>query len=404
MNEKIEKMRPVNWDHRYAKNVSFLEDSAILDVLPCGVISLAAGLPADETFPVPGLKQAFMDVLDNESSEALQYGPAEGYLPLREYLCKKMHKYGVPAEANHVIITNGAQQGLDLVGRLFVDEKKIVCVEGPTYLGALQTWTFQRAKFCTVPVDNEGMRTDKLNQIFHRRRFHFIYALPNFQNPSGVTMSLERRQELADFAERNRVFVIEDDPYGNFRYEGKFIQPIVSLAPDLTFYIGTVSKILAPSLRIGWMVAPKDVIGKNAIAKKCSDLCTSMLVQMAVYRFYLNGLMKDHIDMACALYKERRDSILAEMEKHFPKEVKWTHPEGGLFIWVTVPKKINTTELFDVAMKNGVVFVPGFAFYPRNKKKGQDAFRLNFSYNNPEINAEGIRRLAKVLKQELSKK
>jgi len=406
MSDTCTKPTPINWDNRYAGRVPYLKSSAIRDLLTLinqpGIISLAGGLPAAEAFPVTDIKKAFAEVLETSSTQALQYGTTEGYIPLKEHLCENMRKYGVPAEMGNVIITNGAQQGLDMVGRLFVDEKTVVCTEGPTYLGALQTWTFHGAKYCTVPIDTKGMRTDKLPELFRKHHFKFIYALPNFQNPGGVTMSLERRQELANFAEKYGVFIIEDDPYGNLRYEGTDVVPIVTLAREHTFYLGTVSKTLAPGLRTAWVVAPSAVISKNVLAKQSSDLFTSVLLQMVVHKVLTSGMMKEHVAKVRTLYKERRDAMLSALEKHFPEEVKWTRPEGGLFLWITTPKKINTTEIFDIALAQGVAYVPGVAFYPNPVEDGLHTMRLNFSYNNPEKNAEGIKRLGIALKQALT--
>ena len=405
MTEKNTKITPIDWDSRYAGRVPYLKSSAIRDLLKLagqpGIISLAGGLPAAEAFPVSHIKQAFNDVLDSSSTQALQYGTTEGYVPLKELLCENMRKYGVPAEVGNVIITNGAQQGLDMVGRLFVDEKTVVCTEAPTYLGALQTWTFHGAKYCTIPIDTNGMRTDKLPELFRKHHFKFIYALPNFQNPGGVTMSLERREELAHYAQKYGFFIIEDDPYGNLRYEGTDVAPIASLLKEQTFYLGTVSKTLAPGLRTAWVVAPEAVISKNVLAKQSSDLFTSTLLQMAVHKIYTSGMIKDHVARVRILYKERRDAMLTALEKYFPQEVKWTRPEGGLFLWVTTPAKINTTELFDTALAEGVAYVPGVAFYPNSVEDGLHTIRLNFSFNPPEKNEEGIKRLGAVFKQAL---
>ena len=215
-------------------------------------------------------------------------------------------------------------------------------------------------------------------------------------------MSLERRQELARFAEEYGVFIIEDDPYGNLRYEGKDIVPIATLAREHTFYLGTVSKTLAPGLRTAWVVAPSAVISKNVLAKQSSDLFTSVLLQMVVHKVYTGGTMKEHIARVRVLYKDRRDAMLAALPKYFPEEVSWTHPEGGLFLWVTTPKKINTTDIFDIALAQGVAYVPGSAFYPNKEEAGLHTMRLNFSYNNPEKNEEGIKRLGAALKQALT--
>lgn len=400
-------MSKINWDTRYTGRVAYLKSSAIRDLLKLagqpGIISLAGGLPAEEAFPVPDIKKASHYVLENMSTQALQYGTTEGYIPLKELLCGNMRKYGVPAEVGNIIITNGAQQGLDMVGRLFVDEKTVVCVDGPTYLGALQTWTFHGAKYCTIPIDKNGTRTDLLKQLFRAYHFKFIYSLPNFQNPGGVTMSLERRQELAHFAEKYGVFIIEDDPYGNLRYEGEDILPIVSLAKDNTFYLGTVSKTLAPGLRTAWVVAPEAVISKIVLAKQSSDLFTSVRLQMEVHQLYTSGMIKEHVARVLNLYKERRDAMLSALETYFPEEVKWTHPEGGLFLWVTTPKKINTTDIFDIALASGVAYVPGSAFYPNKEEEGLHTMRLNFSFNNPERNEEGIKRLGTVLKEAMAR-
>jgi len=304
----------------------------------------------------------------------------------------------VPAEEENILLTNGSQQALDLIGKVFVDKETLVCTERPTYLGALQAWNAYEANYCTVPLDDQGMVVDELEAAILRYRPRFVYVLPNFHNPAGVTMSEERRRRLVEIALKHDLFIIEDDPYGELRFEGEDIVPIVTLAKERTIYACTFSKTLSPGIRLGWIVAPQKVISRLVQAKQAADLHTSTFIQMVVNDICQRGILRQHVKHIRATYFERRNVMLDAMAEFFPEEVKWTHPQGGLFLWVTTPPKIDTVDQFKVAIAEKVAYVPGNAFYP-DESQGRHNMRLNFSYCKPEIIVEGIRRLGIALKK-----
>jgi len=407
-----------SWTEKYSDRARGIKGSAIRELLQYlgtpGMISFAGGLPAPSTFPVPEISKAINGILDNSGRviTALQYGPTEGYRPLREYLAQKMSKYGVPATADNVIITSGSQQALDLIGKVFVDKKTRILTERPTYLGALQAWDAYEGKYCTVPIDSEGLQVDELPAVIEKYHPKFIYIIPNFHNPGGVCMSAKRRQKLVEVARKYDLFIVEDDPYGDLRYEGEHIVPVVSLAPERTFYLCTFSKTLAPGLRIGWVVAPEEAIRKLVQAKQGTDLFTSMELQMAVYDICASGILPGHVKTSAALYEARRDAMLEELIKEMPNGIDWTEPKGGLFLWLTVPDKVNVADLFKAAIAENVAFVMGSPFYPNEttlngrkivRPEALHTMRLNFSAENPETIKEGVKRLARAMKNELAK-
>lgn len=395
-----------DWEAIYAARVGHMTSSIIRELLKLtmqpDIISFAGGLPAPEMFPVREFGEACAYVLQHEGAQALQYGPSEGYGPLREYLVERMNKYGVPAEVDNILITNGSQQALDLIGRIFVDSTVVVCTERPTYLGALQAWNAYEANYCTVPLDDDGMMVDELEATIERRRPKFIYVLPNFHNPAGVSLSEERRHKLAEAALKHDVFIVEDDPYGELRFEGEDLTPMVTLAKERTLYVGTFSKTLAPGIRLGWVAAPKQVISKLVQAKQGADLHTSTFVQVVANDICQRGILRQHVKHIRATYKQRLDTMLDAMTEFFPEEVKWFRPQGGLFLWVTTPPKVDTVALFKVAVAEKVAYVPGDPFYPGEDLEGRRHMRLNFSFSKPEVIVEGIRRLGTALKRAMA--
>jgi 2-aminoadipate transaminase len=396
----------VDWEAIYASRVGHMTSSIIRELLKLtmqpDIISFAGGLPAPEMFPVREFGEACTYVLQHEGAQALQYGPSEGYGPLREFLVERMNKYGVPAEADNILITNGSQQGLDLIGRIFVDSTVVVCTERPTYLGALQAWNAYEANYCTVPLDDDGMMVEELEATIQRCRPKFIYVLPNFHNPAGVSLSEERRHKLAEVALKHDVFIVEDDPYGELRFEGEDLTPVVTLAKERTLYVGTFSKTLAPGIRLGWVAAPKQVISKLVQAKQGADLHTSTFVQVVANDICQRGILRQHVKHIRATYKQRRDTMLDAMAEFFPEEVRWVRPQGGLFLWVTTPPNVDTVALFKVAVAEKVAYVPGDPFYPGEDLEGRRHMRLNFSFSKPEVIVEGIRRLGTALKRAIA--
>jgi 2-aminoadipate transaminase len=396
----------IDWEANYAGRTRRMSSSAIRELLKLtalpDIISFAGGLPAPEMFPLREFQEACDYVLRNEGPTALQYGATEGYDPLKEYLVDRMCKYGVPAEKENILLTNGSQQALDLIGKVFVDSKALVCCERPTYLGALQAWNAYEANYSTVTLDDDGMVVNELEEAIQRgERPKFVYVLPNFHNPAGVSMTEERRRKLVEIAIKYDLFIVEDDPYGELRFEGQDVVPIVTLAKERTIYLCTFSKTLSPGIRLGWIVAPQKVITRLVQAKQGADLHTSTFLQMVANDICQRGILRQHVKRIRATYLERRNAMLDAMAEFFPDEVKWTHPQGGLFLWVTTPPKIDTIDLFKVAVAEKVAYVPGTSFYPDGDGDGRHNMRLNFSYCKPDVIVEGIRRLGTALKKAL---
>ncbi len=404
-NSELDGQWTTNWDEIYSQRANKMTSSIIRELLKYtqqpDIISLAGGMPASEAFPIREVREACNYVLEKMGPQALQYGPTEGYPPLKEYLAESMQKYGIPAVQGNILLTNGSQQALDLIGKVFINEGDAVITGGPTYLGALQAWTLYGPRYLTVPLDENGMQVDHVEDILKREKVKFIYVLPNFHNPAGVTLSLERRHKLVQIAAKYGVFIVEDDPYGELRYEGEDIIPIIALHKENTIYLSTFSKTLSPGIRLGWIVAPERVIAKLVQAKQGADLHTGTFVQYIASDICNRGLLKQHVKYIRRLYRERRDVMLAAMEKYFPPGVTWIRPQGGLFLWVTLPKQVDTEKLLKIALEEEkVAFVPGTAFYPQGDSSGRHCMRLNFSNATPEQIEEGIRRLGKVLMHE----
>ncbi len=391
-----------NWDERFAERTQNMISSIIRDLLKLAlqpdIISFAGGMPAAELFMVREFEEACHYVLTHDGVRALQYGTTEGYPPLKQYLVEKMQEYDVPAEQENILLVNGSQQALDLIGKIFINPGDLILTEGPTYLGAIQSWRAYQAHFVTVPLDEDGIRTGKLEEVLERHSIKFIYVLPNFHNPAGVTMTLERRLKLVELAARYGVFIVEDDPYGELRFEGEDIPPLVVLHKENVLYLSTFSKTLSPGIRLGWIVAPSNIIAKLVQAKQGSDLHTSTFIQMVAHDICQRGILRHHVKEIRRVYKERRDAMLAAMEKHFPPGVTWTRPQGGLFLWVQLPEHVDTSEFLNVALEEKVAFVPGRVFYP--DEDGKNAMRLTFATAGPEKIEEGIQRLGRALMRE----
>jgi 2-aminoadipate transaminase len=406
---------PTPWSHRYAFRTHVIKSSAIRELLKITqrpeVISFAGGLPAPDVFPVEKFQEACAAALANNGGLALQYGATEGYQPLRELIARNMKRYGIIASAENVMITAGSQQALDLIAKLLINRGDRLLVEAPTYLGALQAFNVFGAEYLAVPMDDNGIRTDLLEDAL-RSGPKFMYILPNFQNPSGVTMCAQRRRELVDLADKHGVPIIEDDPYGQLRYEGEHLPSLVVLDREHNhhdekyelgnvIYLSTFSKTLAPGLRLGWIVAPQEVITKLAQLKQGADLHTSTFNQIVAYEVAKDGYLDGHVRLIRRVYRERRDVMLAALKEYFPEECTWTRPQGGLFLWVTLPAGLRSSELFKTALEENVAFVPGESFYAVPDAMGERQLRLNFSNATPEKIREGIRRLANAVKRQM---
>lgn len=399
------------WAHRFAQRTQRMESSAIRELLKLtqlpDIISFAGGLPSPDVFPIEEFKQACDTVLSECGRQALQYSTTEGYLPLREMIARHAARYGIEITPDNIIITSGSQQALDLLGKVFINSGDRVLVEAPTYLGAIQAWRAYGAEFVSVPMDDDGVIIEELEEAL-RTGPKFMYILPNFQNPTGVTLSLKRRHQLVELADQYGVPIIEDDPYGQLRYEGEHISPLVVLDNHYrqncddcyrgnVIYTSTFSKTLSPGIRLAWVIAPPEVIHKLVQAKQGVDLHTAILNQMVVHEVAHGGFLDQHIKKIRTIYGQRRDLMLAAAEKYFPPQVKWTHPQGGLFLWATMPKEIYAREVLEKAIERKVAFVPGEPFFTDGR--GRNTMRLNFSNATPEGIEEGIKRLGEVLHQ-----
>lgn len=403
------------WEHRYAHRTHRMGSSVIRELLKFteqpDIISFAGGLPAPEVFPVKEFTEACNVVLRDYGAQALQYGTTEGHRPLREMIARHSVRYGIDITPENIMITSGSQQALDFIGRVFINRGDHILVENPTYLGALQAWNAYGAEYITVPSDENGMKTDLLENAL-RSGPKFIYILPNFQNPSGATLSLKRRLQLVKLADQYGVPIIEDDPYGQLRFEGEHLSPVVVLDNEFrngngsytgnVIYMSTFSKILAPGIRLAWIIAPQEVIQKLVIAKQAADLHTSTFNQMVAYEVGKGGFLDEHVKVIRQTYCERRDIMLETMEELFPSGVRWTQPHGGMFLWGILPEGMDSEEVLKIAIQRKVAFVIGGPFHPNGG--GKNTMRLNFSYSNPETIREGISRLGYVLKELIANK
>ena len=401
------------WDHRFAQRTQRMGSSAIRELLKLteqpDIISFGGGMPAPDVFPIEQFREACDTVLRNQGPLALQYGPTEGYKPLREMIVRHTSRYGLEVTPDNILITSGSQQALDLLGKILINPGDRILVESPTYLGALQAWASYGAEYVTVPMDENGMMTDVLEEAL-RSGPKFIYVLPNFQNPTGVTLSMERRHKVIELADRYGVPIVEDDPYGQLRYEGEHLSSIVALDSQIrdpgdrcyggnVIYLSTFSKTLSPGLRLAWVVAPPEVIRKLVNAKQGADLHTATFNQLVAYEVARAGFLDQHIKLIRKVYGERRDVMLGAMDAYFPPGVEWTHPEGGLFLWGTLPEDLSAADVLKQAIEQKVAFVPGAPFHTSGG--GHNTMRLNFSNATPEKIREGIGRLGRVIYEKM---
>ena len=370
------------------------------------IISLAGGLPAPETFPVEQIKAITQDVLTNHADKALQYGTTKGFTPLRLALARWMERrYGIPTSKVEIMMVAGSQQALDLIGRVFINPGDLVVVEGPTYLAALQAFKYYDPEFISIPMDHDGMRVDLLEEKLRElkaqgKKVKFVYTVSTFQNPMGVTMSVDRRKRLVELADEYDFLIVEDSPYTELRYSGDPVPPVKHFDDTgRVIYLGTFSKILAPGFRLGWIAAQPQFIRKMEIAKQSIDLCANTLAQVIAWKYVENGYLDEHIPRIIEFYKPRRDAMLEALEEYMPEGVEWTRPDGGMFIWLTLPEGIDTKMMLEKAVAKGVAYVPGEAFFAHRDVK--NTMRLNFTYVPEETIREGVRRLAEVIEEEI---
>lgn len=391
---------------RIAERVVKMRSSAVRDLFAAAsnpnIISLSGGMPDVSLLPQAAIRKATRAACDDERAVALQYGSTDGRVETKRVFCDLMRDIGVRAKPENVMITTGAQEALDLIAKTFVNPGDIVLAEGPTYLGALQAFSAYEPDVRCIPFDGEGMRMDLLEEELERigkgnPKLKFLYTIPNFQNPGGVTMSPARRKRLLELSDEYGFMVVEDDPYGRLRYEGGHVLPLKALSDDV-IYLGTVSKVFAPGLRTGWIVAPKHVLAKINLVKQGTDLCGSAFNQVVVEHYFTDTPWQKTLQTFVKTYHTRRDAMLAALEEYFPPEATWTHPEGGFFVWVTLPAYVDTGSMLSVALENGVTYTPGDGFFP-DGTSGKNCMRIAFCFESPENLTEAVRRLAAVIEE-----
>jgi len=396
---KIENPNPIEW--HFSERAMQLQSSFIREILKITqrpeIISFAGGLPSPATFPVERMKAAYDKVLTDNGKVALQYGPTDGYPLLREWIANSLSTASSKILPEQVLMTSGSQQALDLLGKVLIDEGSRVLVETPSYLGALQAFSVYRPEFKSVSTDEHGLVPSSIDPVAEGARL--LYALPNFQNPTGRSLSVERRLELVETCSRLGLPLIEDDPYGALSYKGEPFPKMLNMNPDGVIYMGSFSKVLTPGIRLGYVVAPLPLVRRLELAKQAADLHTAQLTQMVVYEVIKDGFLDQHIPTIRTLYANQCQAMLDAMAEHFPSQVSWTRPEGGMFIWVTLPKNIDAMKLLDQAIAAKVAFVPGAPFYANEAET--NTLRLSFVTVPPERIREGIATLGKLIANQL---
>ena len=383
----------------YSKRMSKVPRSFVREILKVtddpGMISFAGGLPNPDSFPQKEIAESSEYVLKNSGAEALQYSTTEGYKPLRKVIADRYAADGVNINPDNILITNGSQQGLDLVGKIFLNSEDLIMVERPTYLAAIQSFGLYEPKFVSIPLLEDGVDIDVLKNTIESYNPKIFYSIPNFQNPTGISYSLEKRKLIGELLNQKDIIFVEDNPYGEIRFMGEKLPPVKCFL-DNSILLGSFSKIVSPGIRLGWIVAEDETMHHLITAKQASDLHSNFLTQMIVYRYLTGYNVEKHLEMIRNMYRMQRDCMIEMIKKYFPDDVKYTEPEGGMFLWVTLPEGKSSMELFEKALDEKVAFVPGEAFYSDNPQR--NTLRLNFSNSDLEKIEEGIKRLGNAIK------
>lgn len=373
---------------------SFIREILKVAISP-EVISFAGGLPNKELFPLEELQVSAQKLMSGSDRNILQYANTEGYLPLRKKIAERYAQKGLLVKPQNILITNGSQQGLDLLGKIFINEKDKVLIEEPGYLGAIQAFSIFKPQFITVPLVEDGIELSAMAEALAKHSPKLAYLIPNFQNPSGISYSYETRQKAAALCQNKSMYIIEDDPYGDIRFKGEAQPSFYHFLPEQTIMLGTFSKTVVPAFRMGWIVAPDEVMERLIIAKQAADLHTDYFTQRLVDQYLSDNDVETHIAKICQRYGAQAEAMIGAIEQFFPKTVKYTRPEGGMFLWLTLPEGQNAMQLFDLAIKENVAFVPGNPFYV--DKSEVNTCRLNFSCSNEKEIETGIKRLGMLL-------
>jgi 2-aminoadipate transaminase len=396
-----------NRPHLFANRTETMGASAIREILKVvsrpGMISLAGGIPSPDSFPMPLIEKITLTVLDKYGSGAFQYGLTEGFLPLRKALVHHLAKKGIASTAEDILISSGSQGVLDNLGKILINPNDRIALEAPTYLGALQAFTPYEPEYIEIETDNEGILPDALEKALSQQTIKFIYLVPNFQNPTGRTLPLPRRQAIADIVQRYDTLLIEDDPYGDLRYRGETIPAIKTMAPEHVVYISTLSKVFAPGLRIGFCLAPTSVKNWLVLAKQGVDLHTSTFNQAMAAEYLSGGHLDRHLPSIIELYRPRQQVMLDTMSRYFPTAFNWTKPEGGMFVWVEGPKGMDMEAVYQSAVVHNTAFVPGTFFFAE-KGKGKETMRLNYTMVDERSLTHAVRTLGEVLYDALDKR
>lgn len=383
----------------FARRMEGVPRSFIREILKVAispeVISFAGGLPNKELFPLEELQECAEFLMSGSDRNILQYANTEGYLPLREKIAERYAKRGLRVNPDNILITNGSQQGLDLLGKIFINEGDGILIEEPGYLGAIQAFSIFKPRFVTVPLTDVGIDTALMQRAIEGDKPKLAYLIPNFQNPSGISYSEETRKGVADLCRGNNMFLVEDDPYGDIRFKGERRHSLYHYLPERTIMLGTFSKTVVPAFRLGWVVAPDEVMEKLIVAKQAADLHTDNFTQRLVCQYLSDYDVENHIARISECYGRQAEAMIGAIERYLPKDVQFTRPEGGMFLWLTLPEGQNAMELFDRAIKENVAFVPGNPFYVNRSEV--NTCRLNFSCSNEREIEEGIHRLGGVM-------
>ncbi len=401
----------ISFDGKFSEISLSLKGSAIRDLLKFaerpGVISFGGGLPSPLAFPVDEIKGIIDDLLSNDGWRSLQYGSTEGLNELRDILAKRVYdRYGIKASRENIVTLNGSQSGLYMVAKTFLNKGDAVVSEAPTYAGAITAFNAQLPTWIAIDIQDDGVDMDLMESkikesIKNGKKPKFAYVVPTFQNPGGITWSMDKRKHLLELASQYDFLIFEDDPYGEIRFDGKEVKPIKSMdKEDRVIYMGTFSKVLAPGIRLGFIVAHEEIKKRIVLLKQAVDLATNTLSQYLALEYLKRGLIDKQVPKIVEIYRRKRNIMLESLEKYMPEGSKWTRPNGGMFLWVTLDKKIDTTKMLEDALKENVAYVVGTGFYPDGR--GKNSMRLNFTYPSDDEIVEGIKRLGKVARNYLS--
>ncbi len=390
-----------------ASRVTSLKASAIREIFKmlgaADVISFAGGIPSPELFPTEEINKLLSEILETKGKSALVYGVTEGYAPLIEIVTERLKKDGIPHDFDQVVITTGAQQAIDLTCKSLVNDGEGIIVEEPSFIGALNAFRSYNAKLFGVPMSDDGIDVDKVEEILKTENIKLIYTIPTFQNPMGVTLSLEKRKKLLELAEKYDCYIIEDNPYGELRFRGEPVAPIKSMDDNgRVIYVGSFSKTLTPGIRVGFVCCHKDIMDRIVVVKQVNDVHTTLMMQMMVAEYITKYDFEAHIAESCKLHGEKCDIMLSSIEKYFPECVKYTKPDGGIFLWCTLPEGVNAKPIFEKAVERKVAFVPGSTCMV-DLEAPCNAFRLNFSTASNDDIVKGVKILGDLLKEELNK-